>query len=702
MITGVSLMLAASPLGALSITDYSVVATSCAGSASSTLSFSTPIGIQYRVEDPAWSVTSGSCQGSSGAVDLQGERGYWHVATDWDHPFALRTHLEGTETWRPSGEGCIGMAEANSFCEPPAWHGLYAGAPAGPGLSLDRLRHYRTLGASGNVVFYGVNELSTANSEGSVYSHPATDVLLEGRARATSEGEAALAFGYSMDMAFPSSLSLQVFAKSKSQTTVNVPMPHATLLFIEGQLVPGVFEALPGCPAPRTYKNPSRENPRVRAEVSVDSFHWLTSPTSSPVINGSTFAPDPAYADCDDGPWECDRVPRYHGAHADLLNGVLLARAPLPPGILGSGTKVIGELVTFEIVPATPTLAVGEDPMQWAFAVASRLGRVVKRQLVYAEAYHGGVYSCTPPGLSVPGTLTAKRHEWVRLPLVSISTVADEPMVVRFSGSGGVLQTNATVAGVVAAGSGTGEVSLQGTRSALQTALSQRIVWYRTQDPLVLGDSIGVSAWRVAAPSCKVTRVLGVSVTERNLLNIDLGLTGNSYGWSDKIGPAAIGFGPGDIWEAISYYYHSGLLWSDGTSSGASISLNSQNAATTPSVGNSHPDAMFNEFNVRADNTPLIATIGQLPAGTYDVYVYAHRGPANGNSRVTLKRAGVVLGMAATTPEAISNTEQWSEGRQYVCFRGIQISAGQSLELQSSGPSGTGSGCINGLQVLRR
>jgi hypothetical protein len=82
--------------------------------------------------------------------------------------------------------------------------------------------------------------------------------------------------------------------------------------------------------------------------------------------------------------------------------------------------------------------------------------------------------------------------------------------------------------------------------------------------------------------------------------------------------------------------------------------------------------------------------------------VYAHRGTANGNSKVTLKRSGVTLGSATTTSEAISSTEVWNEGRQYVLFRNVTVVAGQSLEVLSSGPNGTGSGCLNGMQLVRK
>lgn len=149
---------------------------------------------------------------------------------------------------------------------------------------------------------------------------------------------------------------------------------------------------------------------------------------------------------------------------------------------------------------------------------------------------------------------------------VTASTPANEEIVVQFAAGGGLLQTNATVAGVTATGSGSGTVALRGLRTAVQTALTQRIVWYRNSTPDSDADSIAVSTWRTASPTCRNTRVINVNVTEQNLLNIDFGVSGNLYGWSDKTGYAATGFGSGDLWEAISF--NSGLVWSDGVNSG--------------------------------------------------------------------------------------------------------------------------------------
>ena len=324
----------------------------------------------------------------------------------------------------------------------------------------------------------------------------------------------------------------------------------------------------------------------------------------------------------------------------------------------------------------------------------------MKRQPIYAA---GGSGSCVPPSLAVATAITAKRGVWTRLPGATVTTAANEPVVVRLASGGGLLQTNATVSGVTVVGSGSTSVQLHGLRSAVQAALTQRIVWYWNSDANASGDAVAVSAWRQASPACAVTKVLGVTVVDQNLLNIDFGVTGDSYGWSDKVGLAAIGFTTGDIWEAISHNFNSALVWSDGSASGASVSLNNSATPSATPVGSfSHTDAMMNDFNIRADNAVLGATVSQLPAGTYDVYVYAHRGSVNGNSRVTLRRNGTVIGTATTTPEAISVTEAWSEGRQYVLFRNVTLVAGQSLEVLSAGPNGTGSGCLNGMQLLRK
>jgi hypothetical protein len=680
----------------ISIGDYSVGGSSCAGASTAAVTFTTPVAVQYRVQSYAPQFFAGPCHGVNGGNEQSAARGYLHLATDWNHPFVVATDVRVEESWRSDAGGCIGALEGAS-CTPRSWYSFGAGYT-----TRDRVAHYDTLYTTGQVQFLGVNEYNNAWVSGWISSHPNGGYLLEGAAGAVAEGETPIAFSYSANTPPPTSLGVHVLAKAKLTTTVNVPMPHASFVFIEGQMVQDVYAALSGSPVPRTFKNPS--SPTTRQQVMANTSSAVGVISGEPVneLGGSGDGPTLVTPECDSDITACERWPIYYGTHAGLLNQYGLYRSPLPANVTGTGTTIIGEVVTFEVVPARPAYDANLGPYGWAFQVASKLGKVVKRQPIYAESYYGSA-QCTPPTLSLSTTLTAKRGVWTRVQAVTASTPANEEIVVQFRADDGLLQTNATVAGVTATGSGSGTVALRGLRTAVQAALTQRIVWYRNSTPDAESDSIAVSAWRTASPTCKVTRVIGVNITEQNLLNIDFGVTGNVYGWSDKYGYAATGFSSGDIWEAISYYYNSALVWSDGSNSGASVSLNnSATQSATPSVGFSHPDAMFNDYNVRSGTNVLGATITQLPAGTYDVYVYAHRGTANGNSKVTLKRSGVTLGSSTTTSDAIGSTEAWSEGRQYVLFRNIAVAAGQSLEVLSSGPNGTGSGCLNGMQLLRK
>lgn len=681
----------------ISIGDYSVAGSSCAGASTAAVTFTTPVAVQYRLESYAPQFLAGPCHGVYGGNDQNAARGFTHIATDWNHPFVVVTDVQVAESWRSDSGGCIGALDPVWSCNPRSWYSFGSGYT-----TRDRLSYYDTVYTVGQVQFLGVNEYNSAWVSGEIASHPNGGNLIEGSAWASAEGETPIAFSYSANTPPPTSLGVHVLAKSKLTTTVNVPMPHASFVFIEGQMVQDVYAALPGSPAPRTFKNPS--SPTTRQQVIASTSSALGVVSGEPVneLSGWGSGPTPVTPECGTDLTACDRSPIYYGTHAGLLNQYGLYRTPLPANVTGTGTTIIGEVVTFEVVPAKPAYDANLGPYGWAFQVASKLGKVVKRQPIYAESYYGSA-PCTPPTLSLTTSLTAKRGVWTRVQAVTASTPANDEIVVQFAAGGGLLQTNATVAGVTATGSGSGTVALRGLRTAVQTALTQRIVWYRNNTPDSEADSIAVSAWRTASPTCKSCRVIGVNVTEQNLLNIDFGVTGNMYGWSDKSGYAATGFGSGDIWEAISYYYNSALVWSDGSNSGASVSLNnSASQSDTPSVGFSHPDAMFNEYNVRSGTNVLGATITQLPAGTYDVYVYAHRGTANGNSKVTLKRAGVTLGSATTTSEAIGSTEAWNEGRQYVLFRNVTVVAGQGLEVLSSGPNGTGSGCLNGMQLVRK
>lgn len=684
--------------GAIVLNDYDASVTTCAGTSQVVVSFLTPIGVQYKVAMYPPSLGPGGCNGVGGIVDNSGERGYAHVATDWNHPFVVETDVRVRENFLSTQDGCVGGFGGGGGCSLRSWWNFNAGTS-----TQEKLGYYLTQQTTGAVNFFGVNEYNRVSTDASMSSYPGAGSLAYLDGEALAEGETPLAFSHVEGVPPPSSVSVNVVARQKVATTVNVPMPHASLVFIEGQMLPQVYAALPGSPAPRTFKDPIQPATRQQVRAVTSSTAGVVDGQNINVPGGYSTGPDLVTPACPPDITVCPRQVIYYGMHAALLNNWGTARAAIPSNLTGTGTRVIGEIVTFEVVPANPAYDGSIDSKVWAFQVASRLGSIVRRQPIYAESYHGGS-SCTPPTLTLPSTMTARRSVWSRLPLITAAGTASEEIVVRLAAGGGLLQTNATVSGVTVTGSGSATVSLRGLRSAVQAALTQRIVWYWNATPDVPADSIAASIWRTAAPSCIATRVLGVQITEQNLLNIDFGGTSIApYGWSDKQGRAATGFTTGDVWESISFYHANSLEWSDGTSSGVTVSINnSPTLSSTPSVGFSHPDAMFNDFTVRSDNTELGTTIQQLPAGTYDVYVYAHRGSANGNSRVTLRRAGTVMGTAWTTTEAISPTEPWAEGRQYVLFRNVALTAGQALEIRSAGGNGTGSGCINGMQLVRK
>lgn len=692
----IALLLAGRGEAAISISDYSAMGSDCGGVSSSSLSFSTPIGVQYRILNTALDEAN-ACDGVNNTYLRSSMRIFDHVATDWNHPFHLQTRVSVNESWKMGEDGCIGgiaqLQPNGAHCAPPDWVHL----SSSPIVNLQR---YKTVITRGIMEYYGVNEINLQDVYGEIRREPFIGSAVIGYASATVEGEspsAGLAVGTS---SIPDTAVVNVRALNKQQTTVNVPVPHVSFIYSSGVREPGFYAALPGSPAPRTFKNPV--SPAVRTQVTASTdVAFAPPPLTDGWVNLKSEGPVTVTPSCgDDAGTACNREINYYGPFASELGLVLFNRQPIPAWALAPGSVVIGEIVTHELIPAYPAYDPAMGPTQWALQVAARVGRIVKRQPIYAA---GGSGSCVPPSLAVATAMAAKRGAWTRLPGATVTTAANEPVVVQLASGGGLLQTNATVSGVTVVGSGSTSVQLHGLRSAVQAALTQRIVWYWNSDANASGDAVAVSAWRQASPACAVTRVLGVTVVDQNLLNIDFGVTGDSYGWSDKVGLAAIGFTTGDIWEAISHYFNSALVWSDGSASGASVSLNNSATPSATPVGSfSHTDAMMNDFNIRADNAVLGATVSQLPAGTYDVYVYAHRGSVNGNSRVTLRRNGTVIGTATTTPEAISATEAWSEGRQYVLFRNVTVGAGQSLEVLSAGPNGTGSGCLNGMQLLRK
>lgn len=186
------------------------------------------------------------------------------------------------------------------------------------------------------------------------------------------------------------------------------------------------------------------------------------------------------------------------------------------------------------------------------------------------------------------------------------------------------------------------------------------------------------------------------------LINVQFGIDASPL----KEGPAAYGQSATDYWNRYSRDlpnggYKSlgalnGLKWSDGSDSTAGLTI-----ANAPGAwGNGNPDPMFGVYLYASNSDPITITVTNLPAGRYTVYAYAHGGPPdNQNAAIEILGGTTSYGVAKTTTQPGWNNTNWVEGRQYVRFTGVTVSAGESLTIMSRA-DGITQALINGLQLV--
>lgn len=188
--------------------------------------------------------------------------------------------------------------------------------------------------------------------------------------------------------------------------------------------------------------------------------------------------------------------------------------------------------------------------------------------------------------------------------------------------------------------------------------------------------------------------VLDYLMVTTPILNVD-------FGWGGKSGLAAFGQGSGDYWNV---YHNTGsepgtlahLYWSDG--SGSSVGLVVTNA---PGVG-ANPfclDPMYQSFIHPTAGGTVSVTLTNLPAGEYDVVVYAARASAAGAPMIELRRGGTPLWHKGTTLWGSGwYASAWEEGEQFVRYRNLTVT-NQALVLIAS-PDAAGYASLSGVQII--
>ena len=170
------------------------------------------------------------------------------------------------------------------------------------------------------------------------------------------------------------------------------------------------------------------------------------------------------------------------------------------------------------------------------------------------------------------------------------------------------------------------------------------------------------------------------------LINIDFASGG-------KTGFAAVGQYSWDTWNTCNSGTTS-LVWSDGQTSGASVTINNLPGSWSFTCCMPPIDAMYDGY-LYAYSSSGTVTINSLPAGTYNFYLYGHGPAQNANTIFTMN--GVQL--STSSSGNYWNTADWQEGHQYVVFRDVYVSGGSSVSF-SVAPGVSGYALLNGMQIV--
>ena len=218
----------------------------------------------------------------------------------------------------------------------------------------------------------------------------------------------------------------------------------------------------------------------------------------------------------------------------------------------------------------------------------------------------------------------------------------------------------------------------------------------------------------VARLVCALGLLAALAAQAQSLINVDFG--GSTV--SARSGPAAAGLGTNDVWNAYSHYVPrfapgmapvsngrlDALRFADGSVSHVALTV-----TNAPGVwGNASGDAMFDSFIFAPNGSNLVVTVTGLDAGRYHFLLYGHADAdvsPEQNSVFTLRTGGaqpVVSGpLTSAGATGWKAGQPWQEGRQYVVFRDVTVTADEAVVIEAAPGSG-GVAVLGGLQVLAR
>jgi len=176
-----------------------------------------------------------------------------------------------------------------------------------------------------------------------------------------------------------------------------------------------------------------------------------------------------------------------------------------------------------------------------------------------------------------------------------------------------------------------------------------------------------------------------------------------NFGGADtnKVGFAAIGETINDYWNGYqfgqqTYGAVTNLKWADRSDSGMNITV-----LNAPGVwGNNTGDGMYDVFIYPWDNGNVTTTLSNVPAASYDFYLYGHSANAWENSKFQMTIGTNTTEWKQTQDSTFAATStNWAEGVQYVVFRNIVISSNQPAVITCA-PGDQWNAILNGLQMI--
>jgi hypothetical protein len=208
-------------------------------------------------------------------------------------------------------------------------------------------------------------------------------------------------------------------------------------------------------------------------------------------------------------------------------------------------------------------------------------------------------------------------------------------------------------------------------------------------------DSFNFKANDGHVDSAPATVNITVYTAGTGLLNIDF-VGGDT---TSEVGPAAIGHGPADFWNAYSRNDGQGgwrtfgaltsLKTAEGNVTGSGLTV-----ANAPGAwGNGSADPMYDGYIYPFDGGNVTVTLTNLTAGQYDFLVYGI------DSYYQLQVDGTNYGTKALLTSSVVNPVVWQEGVQYVLFTNVSVPDATQPVVLTISPGNNGYATISGMQI---